>query len=85
MIPEEEEIQKAIRTFKIILGDSKVLPEEIKVSEGENTLNCTELYKGKFLRDGDDFSLTRKISFLPLTLNEDSFTLFLKKNENEEQ
>lgn len=85
LIPEEEEIQKALRTFKIILGDSKVLPEEIKVSESGNTLNCTELYKRKCLIDGDDFSLTRKISFLPFTLNEDSFTLFLKKNEDEEQ
>ena len=85
LIPEEEEIQKALRTFKMILGDSKVLPEEIKVSEGENTLNCTELYKRKCLIDGDDFTLTRKISFLPLTLNEDSFTLFLKNNENKEQ
>lgn len=85
MIPEEDEIQKALRTFKMILGDSKVFPEEIKVSEDGNTLNCTELYKRKCLIDGDDFSLARKISALPLTLNEDTFTLFLKNNENEEQ
>lgn len=72
-----------MRTFRIILSDSNVLAEEIKISSDKgNGLNYNELYKRRCMID-EEFSLSRKIGLLPLTIDQDLFTSFLKMNESE--
>ena len=84
--PKDEDIQRAIRTLKMILKGFKVSKDEITISKDNSIVNNAknsnyeELFKQKCIIENEDFTLYRRMGMLPFTVDEDLFSSYMEKN-----